>query len=703
MARRVPNDIYWLGLWCVLWGTSRLTGAAALADERAQALQAVEGAVALLVAWGLVRVRAWARPAGAALLGLTCLTGAARLGGGLDGLAAGQLLLGGWGLLYLLAPSTRAVFAASPRARPTLLGAGPAVLVTVCALGLGLVPLPGWAQASVAVALVVGWTLTQERLGRLAGVWLAARPDGLDRDGRRRLRRARLARLRGDLAAAEAALAPLPPGRAVGVLRGLVAADRARRQGGLARLVVDARHEPTSREAAAIAREARAADLEGLVAARAALIDGLVEDAVDARSVFALEATGALERLGGERFTHNAEARWHAWWAARRPRDGDGLRWLVARLWEADCLEAAAAVGARAADPLLGEATGLAWLVGGGARRPGSDEATDEVVERLATLPALADGLGALHADGDLFAARGAEAARRATGRRRALVGALLDLWSAHPEASVQAAWLLHLLTSAPPTALGAPDDLRRWWAERAEGQRRYEEALCEGLEAAGRDAWAEAEAAFARAEPGWPGRSAAAWNRALALVTLGRAAEAEPILRRLCEDDPERPGRWRRLADCLRLLGRDADAAAAAARVEQAEEAEEAEAPGRRGRREVEADGPEGEAPDEAELHGADDGDEPERPARRGRPGADEPTFALGLRLAAAGREEEARRLLDGAVEATRDRERLSRLVADLEAQGSYELAEHYQYEAVVRSLGQEEDGEDERDAEPA
>ncbi len=639
---RAPSDLVWVGLASVLLGVQLGTRVAAIEHAGAQVARALLAAAAVVAGLGLLRMRPWARRLGAVTfavfavdLGRRALAGPSSFGAGVVAAFAAYCAL------YLGSASTARVFArAGARGGVTLVGLAPYVAFAGLCAALALAPGPDWARAAGAVALILGALALEGRLTRLAARWLGPRPDDLPAPAVwARFREARDARDRGDLDRAAALAAELPPSRSAVALRGLIDLDRARRAGGLRRLVLDHGWEPGPDLAPALADELRTADVPALVAARSASIEALAAEVQDARGAFAYEADAALERLTGASFVRNPEYAWEGWWAERRARfAGPGAyRWLVARAWQAECDEAAAVAGQRSGDDDLAEATGLAWLLRGGLLvQQRTSEAMEELFERLCALPPFADrGLARL--DGELVGLRGPEAVARGHARRARLIEALPRLWAEHPEAASHAAWLLHVLCDAPRSALRAPPAFHRWWGEHALGWRAHDERLHAGLVAAAAGDWAAAEVAFAAALAARPGADAAAWNRALALERLDRHTEAEPLWRRLALAAPDRDEPALRLAACLERLGRGEEARALLV-------------------------------------------------ARAAKADRDD-ALAIGLRLAAGGHDDAAQAVLDRA--AGDDRGRLERLAGELERQGSYGLAEHYQYAAFLRSLG--------------
>jgi len=648
VARRVPNDLYWIALWAVGAGLFLLADSAADAGSAGGLVEAAGGALLLAVVPGLLRLQRWARVAGALVLAALGATAAAALFR--DEVTTRRVLtvvMSGYATVYLLAGSTRRLFGEGGPARLTLQGAAPVLLATGALAALAAAGLPRPVVLGLAGAGVLVYLVSARSWDRRLSLLLTPRPPGLDPAAWRRFRRARAARVRGDLDDAAARLEALGDDPVVALERDLLALDRARREGGLERVVLDAEFEPRPSEARRIAAACREADLEALLTRRAELIDRLVADAADPRSCFAFEYEHALEALTGVVFVNNPESQFRRWWAERRVAQAGpaGLRWLVFRLWKAECPDAALAVAARTDDELLQAAAGLARLLDSPDGTPPPVDRLEELVLLLALPPQVADGLGLFLVDDALVVRHGPAWVRAVTGLRRRLVDWLRQAWADCPEdVWLEASWLLRHLTGAPLRLVRARARFERWWAARRAAQERFEESMARGVAAAAEEAWQVAEAAFARAAEAWPERTCAPYDRACALLALGRADEALPLLQRLAEAEPKE-GRWRRrLGDALANVGRLDEAAATYQR-----------------------------AMELGEL-------EPKEPAAE-----------RGLRLAAEGKADEARELLDK-VTADADPADLDRVVLELESRGEYELARRYQDRAFRRALQRRE-----------
>ena len=644
MIRRLPNSLLLILVWCLGLGALSAWAAPFQGEPRQSGLLLAYGAIHLLLALFLVSLRPFARRL--SLAGFCALALA----------AAGQLLFEGatwvrcsvlvfdlYALLYLLAPSTRELFTGGrPRLSPL------AALPTLLLLGL--------ASACGAAGASTLWTLAILATGAVCYAWgkvriwrfLAAHCSGtpaeLAEEERVCFRAARRARWRGERSKAEGLLEGLRKARGVRILRGLIALDRVERSPGtLARVVLDLDYDPGAAEARAIGEVCLAstpAELRAMVERRAELIDDLLADAVQAPSCAYLELPFVLPRLSGRLATINPEPAYRRWWRREGPRQRgeQSLRWLVLRLWEAKCFAAAAAVAAHV-DPVYALAGESARAFAELSERIGEPGWLGARKETLALSAGLAESRGWLLLDGSF--GRNAVKLSSLRDRRRDLIQGLRAAWEAYPVAgSAVIPWLLHLLTDLPLRAIRWPARFDRLWGARRLAVERYEGLLVAGARAAAEEMWEVAEQTYAEAARLQPERSAAHYNRAFALMELGRHAPAEGLLLELARRESDEPFWWLRLGDCRRGQGDLSGALAAYQQVL-------------------------------------------EREGMGGRV-----ALRVGLTLAADGNHQVAERFLDAAVEQIDDPEVIQRLAAVLESEGAYTLAQRYEERAFNDAL---------------
>ncbi|MGE0712790.1 MAG: tetratricopeptide repeat protein [Planctomycetota bacterium] len=709
MSRRLPTHLLWILLWCAAWAGLGVHGATLEAPPSLdgvltpwgpvarESLGATRAAFALLAGWQLVlglalwSLRPWARWAG----GVTFLAlgaGSVALprlldphGGWLgDGASRSlrlSLVVGNlWAAGYLCSPSTRELFRGGGFARIGLQTLAAPALLLLGATAIALLDLARGPTLALAALLVLGGLAVEQRLNAWLAVYLAPRPLELDREAWSSFREARRARLRGDLHACEAILGRLPlelqqGSRAVRILRGLAALDRARRgptsaAGAYAALILLGDDEERSRSGdAALAAWIEAAPLGELtwpLEQRAQLVDALLEDAADPRSCFALELSAALGEITGEHFAANGEQGYRRWWSERRASQRE-LRWVVARAWRGERHTSAQAIARRATTDLPGEggpvsdaqliaAAELARCFGEASRRLTEPAWRDQEHDRLALAVGLADGMGWMLLESPYLERGGVVRAGQRFAERRALISTVRALWEAYPEdAGATARWLLNLLTDAPARALRRRLRFDRYWSRRGPRQEEHERAFLAGLRAAAESMWEVAAQSFARAVELAPERTSPLYNQAHALLELERYQDAEALLRELTRREPDEPFWWLRLGDCLRQGG---DLQAALRAYRQA----------------VEHEG----------LGG--------RVALR-----------LGLALVADGQEQAATRYLDAALEQVDEPELTEQLAAVLESEGAFDLARRYHHRAFLQQLergvewtGTEEEGDE-------
>lgn len=644
MIRRLPNALLLILVWCLGLGALSAWAAPFQSEPRRSGLLLAYGALHLVLALFLVSLRPLARRLSLAGFGALALAAAGQLV--VEGATWTRLSLIGfdlYALLYLLAPSTRELFSGG-RPRLSLLGALPTLGLLALALGCGAAGLSTPLCLAVLATGAVCHAWGSSRLWRLLATFASGTPAELAEEERVCFRAARRARWRGEQSKAEGLLEGLRKARGVRILRGLVALDRTDRQPGtLARLVFDLDYVPGASEARALAEACEAAspaELRALVERRAELIDDVLADAGQSRSCFFLELPLVLSRLSGRLATINPESAYRRWWRREGPRQrGDqALRWLVLRLWEAKCFEGAASVAVHV-DPVYALAGESARAFAELGERIGQPGWLGERKETLALSSGLAESMGWLLLDGSL--GRNAVQLSQLRDRRRDLIQGLRAAWGAYPVAgSAAIPWLLHLLTDLPLRGIRWPSRFDRLWGARRLVVERYEGLLVAGARAAAEEMWEVAEQTYAEAARLLPERSAAHYNRAFALMELGRHASAEGLLLELARRESDEPFWWLRLGDCRRGQGDLRGALAAYQQVL-------------------------------------------EREGMGGRV-----ALRVGLTLAADGNHQVAERFLDAAVEQIDDPEMIQRLAAVLESEGAYTLAQRYEERAFNDAL---------------
>lgn len=649
MKRRLPNALVLILTWCLGLGGLSLWAGRLTPDLQQSALLLSYGSVHLLLALLLVSLRPWARRVGLVGFGLLSLTAIGHLVfSGPTWSRVGLLVFDLYSLAYLLAPSTRELFRGG-RPSLSLAGAAPVFLLVSAAVTCGLSGLPTPFTLGLLSGLVLLYTATQAPAWRWLSANFAPPPpelaEGAEAQSEQlRFRAARQARYVGEHTQAEAILEGLRKARGVRILQGLNALDRVTQSpGSLARVVLDADYEPTPAEANAIAASCKDTPptlIRTLVEGRAELIDDLLADAVAPRSCFFLELRPALTTLTGRHVTFNAEPSYQRWWRLQgaRQRGDQALRWLVIRLWEAECFAAAEVVAAEV-DPVYAAAATAARAFAELRERLGESGWLSERKATLALSAGLADRMGWLLLDVSL--GRNAVQLAGLHEQRRGLIQGLRQAWEAYPNGGGTAIpWLLHLLTDLPLRQVRWPGRFDRSWATRRFAVERYEGLLVAGARAAAEEMWEVAAQTYAEAARTCPERSAAPYNRAFALMELGSHAQAEQLLLELARRESDEPFWWLRLGDCRRGQGDFRGALAAYHQVL-------------------------------------------EREGMGGRV-----ALRVGLTLAAEGKHQVAERFLDAAVEQIDDPEMIQRLAAVLESEGAYTLAQRYEERAFNDAL---------------
>ena len=387
-------------------------------------------------------------------------------------------------------------------------------------------------------------------------------PSDVGREHRRRFRDALVAHSHGHHPVAARLLRDLPATRSVETLRALVRAEAP--PAGIDRLAYDVGAELSDHESRQLAERLALPEADALLERRARLLDGLVEDSLAAQPVFSGDLTRVVSRMSGAVFVANAEQQARDWWRTARPSQtgAEGRAWLAIRLTEAGCPVGAARLARLAGDSGLATATELLSLL-----REWPEEEVDawlsEHALTLLVVAPLAETTGLLLLDSRLATGTGALAIARRLKQRPELIATLRRVWDRYgdlmPLAETRA--LLAHVTGCRPRSVGTRGRFERWWRRHAEEERRFDMSFARALEWAALEEWEAAAAAFAEAHQLRPRRPSAGYNRALCLVRLGRAEEAESALADLTRLEPREALWWMRLGD-VRRIGRRTETA---------------------------------------------------------------------------------------------------------------------------------------------
>jgi tetratricopeptide (TPR) repeat protein len=656
-ATRLSGTLVWIVFWCLFAGAMFVILAWSSAAPISRTIFGLLGALLIASAAGLYRMAQWARVTAGAILLLNAVLQAIAFRKGFDLARALRTSLNLiWGI-YLFLPSTRRMFAASASGRFNRTGCLVQLIFLLLIVGSVMlsvtVPLPKAVSMPIVIVCLAVWGFYEDRITVALTSRFGPRPEDLDRPAWSAFRPAYDAWRAKNPSLAEKGLAPLPGTLSVRILRGLIRMDRARIGTGLDRILYDNDYVAESSLRESVLEECRTPDLEDRIAARAALVDDLLEDDGRAYPLFATDLDARLQSITGRIFLSNVESQHRESWAKSRPScTGERRReWMTVRLWDAQCPEAAAEVARSVKRPGFAELAGvIASLELGGA---GVSEGWLLLnASTLCLLPVPADSACLLHLDSPYMAALSAETVSSRLTARIEYISLLRRLREEYPcESRIEIPWLLALLVGQPVGMVRRTDRFERWWAEHRAAQHQFDGAFVTGLEAARREEWDRAEQAFAEAAGAWSERTCAVYNRALALLQLSRAAEAEAIFRALAAKEPGEAAYRMRIGDACRAAGRGREA------LEAYREA--------------------------ARLGGLEE----------------EVRLRLGMTLATEGREDEAARELDAAAGPDADPEKLEGLAAFLESQGIYQLAARYREQAFLRRLGDKPTGEEDDD----
>lgn len=659
-SRRLPSHLLCILLWCGVWGVWSLRAATGSADPATQGFLAAVGGVHLLLLLGLWTLRSWARWLGTgAFLAVATYAAYDMATGSVSLMRAGQLCFNLWAAVYLCSSTTRDLFRGPGVGSISVQSVAPLGVLLLAVAGVAALQLPRGVTLVLGGLLAVTYLVFEERLHAWLAVLLAPRPAGLDPDQARLFRAARRARLRGEAANCARLLKELPAeSRAVGILRGLLQLDLARRDPGLAGVILHSEHAPNPARDRLLAErlvEVPLAELEARVSARAELIEALLADAEDARSCFALELGSALGALSGEHFLTNPEQGYRRWWGeqSEHQQGPAALTWLVARCWRAERYRAAAALTQRIAEerpegeegPSLREAAGLARAFAEASTQLTDPAWREREQDTLALAVGLSDGMGWLLLDSPYLEQRGVVRLGERFRARQRLISVARQVWERYPsDAGPTARWLLHLLTDAPGRLLRRRERFDRYWERCGARREEHERAFLAGVRGAAEQMWEVAAASFARAAELEPGRTTPRYNRAACLMQAGQHEPAEEILEALATSEPDESFWWLRLGDCRRQRGNTKGALAAYDKA-------------------VAQEG----------LGG--------RVALR-----------LGLTLVADGQVQAAERFLDAALEQADEPGLTEQLASVLESEGAYDLARRYHHKAFLQQLEQKD-----------
>lgn len=659
-SRRLPSHLLCVLLWCGVWGVWGLRAATGSPEPAAQSFLAAVGGVHLVLLLGLWTLRSWARWLGAgAFLAVATYAAYDLAVGGLTLMRAGQLCFNLWAAAYLCSGTTRDLFRGPGVGSISVQSAAPLGVLLLAVAGVAALQLPRGVTLVLGGLLAVTYLVFEERLHAWLAVLLAPRPAGLDADQARAFRAARRARLRGRAAECARLLKDLPgESRAVGILRGLLQLDLARRDPGLAGVILHSEHAPNPARDRLLAErlvELPLAELEARVAQRAELIEALLEDADDARSCFALELGSALGALSGEHFLTNPEQGYRRWWneQGEHQQGPAALSWLVARCWRAERYRAGDALAERVAAERADEEGALSLREAAGLARAFAEASTlltdptwrEREQDTLALAVGLSDGMGWLLLDSPYLEKRGVVRLGERFRARQRLISTARQAWERYPsDAGPTVRWLLHLLTDAPGRLLRRRQRFDRYWARCGPRRQEHEAAFLAGVRAATEQMWEVAAASFARASELEPARTTPRYNRAACLLQAGEHEAAEELLEALATSEPDESFWWLRLGDCRRQRG---DTKGALAAYDKA----------------VSQEG----------LGG--------RVALR-----------LGLTLVADGQVQAAERFLDAALEQADEPGLTEQLASVLESEGAYDLARRYHHKAFLQQLEQKD-----------
>ncbi len=661
---KLPSDLATVLLLGLLLSGFSLWAGAGASDPGFRWASVGAGVVGLTVCAGLYRLKPWSRlAAGTGFAALCLFSAASTLLLGFTLLRILRVLLCAWCAAYLFSPSTARLFVV---ARPFRIDpAGIASLACISAPAIFLLwalpaaGLPVWASLLAMITyLAVYASVLEAPIDRRLSLLFAPRPTDLDDAAWRAFQAARAARLRGDRARARALLAPLPSGRSVDVLNDLLAMDDATAGGGLGRILYDADYEPPAADRPAVLESLRDTHPATLAERRARLIDGLLADAADPRSTFGVEMVATLERMTGLIFPSNEELRFREWWATARA-NGTGEQaalWLVARLWNAECPDAAEEVARLSEDPRLILATRLASVIEETTKRPPDVERILARKDATYLTLDIADEVGLYLLDSPVLKMDGPAAVADIVRQRTALVDFLVRFWEVYEtDAGVEVPWILHCMVGAKVHLLRARARFARWWETERATFDRFDRAIVAGLRAAAEEDWEAAETAFTEAQATWPRRLCAGYNRAVSILKQERFADAERILLRLTAQRPKEALFWIRLGDCRRKQNRNTEAL-----------------------------------------------DAYREAAKLGNVGQDL-AARLGVALAEQGKEEEATRTLDRALGPNPDADDLEEISTLLESAGAFSLAQKYRDAALEKNLEKGFDfGGEEEEADP-
>ena len=494
--------------------------------------------VGLLLRWR------WARPLGAlcfaalaATLGASLVAGWVRV----EYASVLSLLVSGWAAFFLL--STRRRHDPPPdRGRLLAFGVALAVCVALAAL-LARLGAPTWLSL-LTLWLALGfyeWRYAP-RVGRWLAGALAPRPPDIDDAHAATFRAARLALARGDHHRVLALAARLPRTRTAVILDGLARMEIALAGQGPEHVLWSGDWVAAPALGPDIAAAAAALDVAARAAARVALLDALCADVTDDRPGFTRDFEPALGALSGRTFPGQPPASFVTWWQEQRPLlvGPAAATWATLRFIDAWCMEAAAGVARRFADPEVAELAALAAAV---ATPLDSSPAPALVSARMRALmlaPRVADELGLLLVGSPLSRELGTRDLVARLRLRLRLVDLVRRLWPAYQDAlSTTRPFLLHVLTDCGARIAESVARFDAWWVDRRADQERFDDELGAAFLAVEAGDWELAEHAFQAATDAWPERQAGRFGLALGVEQRGAADEAQAVLETLVADEP--------------------------------------------------------------------------------------------------------------------------------------------------------------------
>ncbi|MEK6233655.1 MAG: hypothetical protein N2C14_03000, partial [Planctomycetales bacterium] len=231
---QLPTELAWILLWCLVCGAAAVYSGVG-GSSAIHYLAFGVGAAHFVLFVGLLRLQRWAIGATIAYFGVCLSVGLVWFlwieSGFFHGIA---LLFCAWAICYLLADTTRGLFASAGGLRINVAGiaarlafVSPAWLLIL----LLLVPdnIPRWSATLIAVTFAfLYFYLFEKHFLRFVAARCSPRPNDVSEEHWETFRQARSERLRGRLGRAKTLVQSLRPTRSARVLDGLLAMDRAK-------------------------------------------------------------------------------------------------------------------------------------------------------------------------------------------------------------------------------------------------------------------------------------------------------------------------------------------------------------------------------------------------------------------------------------------------------------------------------------------